>query len=81
MDELNGRVLACQIVVTGLIARFASERSDSVDFLSTFREQVQAAVAGLRITGHGDVEPLRAAARKMVDELFSLMKPPQGASD
>ncbi len=28
MDELNGRLIACQILLTGLIARVANEQAD-----------------------------------------------------
>ena len=36
MDELNGKMIACQILVTGLIARVASEQRDPLRFLPTF---------------------------------------------
>jgi len=37
MEELNGRMLACQILITGLIARVANERPDPLRFLTDFR--------------------------------------------
>jgi hypothetical protein len=35
MDELNGRRLACQILLTGLIAKVANNTPDPLRFLST----------------------------------------------
>jgi hypothetical protein len=35
MDELNGRMLACQILLTGLIAKVANNTPDPLRFLST----------------------------------------------
>ena len=32
MDELNGKMIACQILMTGLIARVASEQRDPFAF-------------------------------------------------
>jgi hypothetical protein len=76
MDELNGRMMACQILVTGLIARVASEKANPVAFLSDFRDEIKAVISGVRIDGLSDSSRVRAAAQATVDELFSLMKPP-----
>ena len=76
MDELNGRVLGLQILLTGVIARMASENRDPVGFLSEFRDEIRAVVAGVRIAGTADERKMRATALLAVDELFSLMKPP-----
>jgi hypothetical protein len=40
MDELNGKIIACQILITGLIARVANESRDPLRFLTDFREGV-----------------------------------------
>lgn len=76
MDELNGRVLGLQILLTGVIARMASDKRDPVGFLSDFRDEIRAVVAGVRITGTTDEHRVRTTALLAVDELFSLMKPP-----
>lgn len=76
MDELNGRLLACQILITGLIARVANEQRDPLRFLTDFRDEIKAVVAGVRISGTEGPHPARVAAQRTVDELFSLMKPP-----
>jgi hypothetical protein len=60
MDELNGRMRACQILITGLIVRVANEQPDPLRFLNDFRDEVKAVVI----------------AQSTVDELFSLMKAP-----
>ena len=78
MDELNGRVVALQILITGLIARVASDKADPVGFLTGFRDEIRAVVAGVRIAGGVDEAQVRATALHTVDELFSLMKPPSG---
>ena len=44
MDELNGRMMACQIPITGLIARVANEQPDPLRFFSDFRDEVKAVV-------------------------------------
>lgn len=76
MDELNGRMIACQILITGLIARVANNSPDPLRFLTDFRDEIKAVVAQLRIAGTEDDSGVRRIAQKTVDELFSLMKPP-----
>jgi hypothetical protein len=41
MDELNGRMIACQILITGLIARVANEQRDPLRFLTDFRDEIR----------------------------------------
>jgi len=76
MEELNGRMIACQILITGLIARVANEQSDPLRFLTEFRDEIRAVVRGVRIAGALDNERVRLIAQATVDEMFSLMKPP-----
>lgn len=76
MDELNGRMIACQLLITGLIARVANDSRDPLKFLSDFRDEILAVVGGINIAGMNDTNRVRETARKTVDELFSLMKPP-----
>ena len=76
MDELNGKMLACQILVTGLIARVANEQRDPLRFLTDFRDEIKAVVKGVGIAGTGNSDRVRQVAQQTVDELFSLMKPP-----
>jgi len=76
MDELNGRMMACQILVTGLIARVANEQRDPLRFLTDFRDEIKAVVKGVNIGGVDNTDRVRAIAQQTVDELFSLMKPP-----
>ena len=76
MEELNGRMLACQILITGLIARVANDQRDPLRFLSDFRDEIKAVVNGINIAGMDNTERIRQIASRSVDELFSLMKPP-----
>ena len=76
MEELNGRMLACQILITGLIARVANDSSDPLRFLTDFRDEIKAVVGQIRIAGDENPERVRQCAQRTVDELFSLMKPP-----
>lgn len=76
MDELNGKMLACQILVTGLIARVANDSRDPLRFLTDFRDEIKAVVRGVNIAGTSNSERVRLIAQQTVDELFSLMKPP-----
>jgi hypothetical protein len=76
MDELNGKMLACQILVTGLIARVANESRDPLRFLTDFRDEIRAVVKGVNIAGMDNTDRVRLAAQHTVDELFSLMKAP-----
>ena len=76
MDELNGRMIACQLLVAGLIARVANDSADPFRFLTDFRDEIRAVVAGVNIAGSGNAERAREVAKQTVDELFSLMKPP-----
>jgi hypothetical protein len=79
MDELNGRMLACQILITGLIARVANESADPLRFLTDFRDEIRAVVNGINIAGIHDADRVRLSAQRSIDELFSLMKPPSTA--
>jgi hypothetical protein len=76
MDELNGRMIACQLLIAGLIARVANNSRDPLHFLTDFRDEMRAVVQGINISGSENPERTRATAKQTVDELFSLMKPP-----
>jgi putative N-acetylmannosamine-6-phosphate epimerase len=76
MDELNGRMIACQLLITGLIARVANNSPDPLRFLTGFRDEIKAVVKGVNIAGMDNTDRVRQAAQLTVDELFSLMKPP-----
>jgi putative N-acetylmannosamine-6-phosphate epimerase len=76
MDELNGKMIACQILVTGIIARVANDSSDPLRFLTDFRDEIKAVVKGINIVGMDNTDRVRLVAQQTVDELFSLMKPP-----
>ena len=76
VETLNGRFLACQILLTGLIARVANASPDPVAFLTDFRDEIKAVVAQIDIAGVADSRALRQTAQQTVDELFSLMKAP-----
>jgi len=76
MEELNGRMIACQILITGLIARVANNSPDPLRFLTEFRDEIKAVVKGVNIGGMDDTDRVRLVAQQTIDELFSLMKPP-----
>ena len=76
MDELNGKMIACQILLTGLIARVANDKPDPLRFLTEFRDEIRAVVKGINIAGIDHTDRIRLIAQQTVDELFSLMKPP-----
>jgi hypothetical protein len=76
MDELNGRMIACQLLITGLIARVANNSPDPLRFLTDFRDEIRAVVQGVNIAGMENTEGVRLTAQQTIDELFSLMKPP-----
>ena len=76
MDELNGRMIACQLMIAGLIARVANDSADPIGFLSDFRDEIRAVAAQVRIAGSSEPSRTREAARETIDELFSLMKAP-----
>jgi hypothetical protein len=76
MDELNGRMIACQILITGLIARVANEQRDPLRFLTDFRDEIRAVVKGVNIAGMENTDRVRHIAQQSIDELFALMKAP-----
>jgi hypothetical protein len=76
MEELNGRMIACQLLITGLIARVANNSPDPLRFLSDFRDEILAVARQVNISGSEDASRVRQVAQKTVDELFSLMKAP-----
>jgi putative N-acetylmannosamine-6-phosphate epimerase len=76
MDELNGRMIACQLLITGLIARVANNSPDPLRFLTDFRDEIRAVVKGVNIAGMDNTDRVRLIAQQSIDELFSLMKPP-----
>ncbi|ACI93836.1 conserved hypothetical protein [Afipia carboxidovorans OM5] len=81
MEELNGRMIACQILITGLIARVANEQRDPLRFLTDFRDEIRAVVRGVNIAGTPNADAIRRTAQETVDEMFSLMKPPSEDAD
>ncbi|MCW2318029.1 hypothetical protein M2322_003596 [Rhodoblastus acidophilus] len=76
MDELNGRMMAFQILLTGLIARVANDSRDPLGFLSDYRDEMRAVIRGVRIDGLPDDGGAREHALRMADEMFALMKAP-----
>lgn len=76
MDELNGRMLASQIMIAALVARVANEAHDPLRFITEYRDEVMAVIGGIQIGGHSDPVRVRKAAQDAADELFSLMKSP-----
>jgi hypothetical protein len=76
MDELNGRMIACQLLITGLVARVANNSPDPLRFLTDFRDEIRAVVKGVNIAGMENTDRVRLTAQQTIDELFSLMKPP-----
>ena len=76
MDELNGKLIACQILITGLIARVANDQRDPLRFLTDLRDEIRAVVKGVNIAGMDNTDRVRLIAQQTVDEMFSLMKPP-----
>lgn len=76
MDELNGRMIACQLLITGLIARVANDKPDPLRFLTDFRDEIRAVVKGVNIAGMDNTDRVRLTAQQTIDELFALMKPP-----
>jgi hypothetical protein len=81
MEELNGRMIACQILIAGLIARVANDAKDPLRFISDFRDEIHAVVRQVRIAGSLDAGQVRQIAIATVDELFALMKPPSSDGD
>ena len=76
MDELNGRMLACQIMVAAAVTRLANEARDPLRFITDYRDEVKAVIAGVNLGGGQDTARVRQAALAAADELFRLMKPP-----
>ena len=76
MDEFNGRMIACQLLITGLIARVANNSPDPLRFLTDFRDEISAVVT--ESTSPERTIPIACGRphKQTVDELFSLMKPP-----
>jgi hypothetical protein len=70
MDELNGRMIACQIMITGLIARVANGSPDPLRFLSDFRDEIKAVVRQVNIGGTDDADRIRSVAQQTVDEML-----------
>lgn len=81
MEELNGRMIACQILIAGLIARAANDSKNPLKFLTDFRDEIHAVVRQVRIAGALDTDLVRQTAIKTVDEMFALMKAPSADPD
>ena len=71
MDELNGRMIACRILIT----RVANNSPDPLRFLTDFRDEIRAVVKDVNIAGMDHTDRVRLTAQQTVDELFSLMNP------
>ncbi len=81
MDELNGRLVACQLMIAGLVARVANASPDPLRFVTDFRDEMHAVVTGVRISGEDSATATRRAAHRALDELFGLMKGPSDSCD
>jgi hypothetical protein len=66
MDELNGRMIACQI----LIARVANNSPDPLRFLIDFRDEIEAVVKGVNIVGMDHTDRVRLTAQQTVASCF-----------
>ena len=66
MDELNGRMLACQILITGLVARVANSAPDPLRFLTDFRDEIKAVVSGINIAGMEETDRVRQTAQRTI---------------
>lgn len=75
-DELNGKMMACQLLIAGLVARVANEQAEPLAFITDFRDEMRAVARGIRLNGVADDASTRAHALRAMDELFALMKPP-----
>ena len=53
-------MIACQILITGLIARVANEQRDPLRFLTDFRDEIRAVVKGVNIAGMDNTDRVRA---------------------
>jgi hypothetical protein len=73
VDELNGKLIACQILIAGLIARVANDSPDPLRFLTDFRDEIRAVLRGVNIAGMENTDRVRFVAQQAADELFSLM--------
>jgi hypothetical protein len=80
MDELNGRLIACQLLAAGLVTRLANASPDPLRFVTDFRDEMHAVTAGIKICGAESEAAVREIARRTLDELFGLMKPLSGAA-
>jgi hypothetical protein len=74
MDELNGRMIAGQILIKGLIACVANNSPDPLRFLTDLRDEIEAVVKGANIARHGSHRPRAADGAANRRELFSPMK-------
>jgi putative N-acetylmannosamine-6-phosphate epimerase len=70
MDELNGRMIACQILIKGLIARVANNSPDPLRFLTDFRDEIEAVVKGVNIVGMDHTDRVRLTAQQTVASCF-----------
>lgn len=76
MNELNGRLVAYQLLAAGLVARMANAAPDPLRFITDFRDEMRAVAGGVRLGGADNESEVREIALRTLDELFALMKPP-----
>ena len=68
-------MMACQILITGLIARVVNDSSDPLRFLTDFRDEIKAVVKDVNIAGMDNAARVRQIAQNTVDDSSLLMKP------
>ena len=69
-------MMACQVLITGLIARVANEQPDRSHLLTDFRDEIKAVVKGVNIAGMDNAARVRHIARTRSINRSLLMKPP-----
>jgi len=72
MDELNGRMMACQLLITGLIARVANDSPDPLRVSHwTFATKSKAVVKGVNIAGMDNTDRVRLTRSKPSTSCFA----------
>lgn len=74
MEQLAGRDVALQILITMLITRLANATPNAQAYAAELQQEALSLLGSLNITGESPDE-VRAAAKGTVNEVFALLVP------
>jgi hypothetical protein len=76
VEEIVGRQVALQILLTQVMARMANASGDAREYVSVFRAETEKILNGTLTIAGDHTGAVRASAKMTAQEVFDLLIPP-----